>query len=94
MLCGAILLALIILIVVIWNIRKHSKKLPTALKILRTSVSEKIENKEQLFYDDSQDDILKKEIEEYKKSLTGQVDKQESQNESGKKKRRRQKSKK
>ena len=93
-LVAAVLLTIIILIIVIWNIRKHSKKLPKALKELKTSVSEKIENKEQLFYDDSQDDILKKEIEEYKKSVTGQVDKQESQNESGKKKRRRQKSKK
>ena len=57
------------IIVVIVNIHRHGRKLPGALKELKSNVSEKIESKEQLFYDDSQDDLFRKELREYKEML-------------------------
>ncbi|MDC7293935.1 hypothetical protein NXH67_10455 [Butyrivibrio sp. DSM 10294] len=66
---GVLLLILVIIIVVIVNIHRHGRKLPGALKELKSNVSEKIESKEQLFYDDSQDDLFRKELKEYKEML-------------------------
>ncbi len=56
-----ILVALIvILIIVIHNIRVHGGKVPKIFNIFKSKVSEKIESKEQLFYDDSKDELIDK----------------------------------
>lgn len=56
-----LILIIVMIIVIIVNIRKHGRRLPKAVNKIKTSVSEKIESKEQLFYNDSQDNMVKKE---------------------------------
>ncbi len=60
---------LIILAAAVVLIIRHGGKMSAFLKGITGKVSEKIEDKEQIFYDDSQEDLLRKEIEEYKRSL-------------------------
>lgn len=68
---AAVILIIIIIIIAILvlSIKRNKGILPKALRGIRKKVSQRIESKEQIFYDDSQDDLLMKEIEEYKKSL-------------------------
>ncbi|MBQ3795232.1 MAG: hypothetical protein II842_02930 [Butyrivibrio sp.] len=59
----AVLLVIIIISVTIGiTIKRHGGKLPGFFKGVKVKVSEKIESKEQIFYDDSEDDLFKKEI--------------------------------
>jgi hypothetical protein len=80
-----LLIIIIIIVILVLSIKRNKGILPKALKGIRKKVSNRIESKEQIFYDDSQDDLLMKEIEEYKKSLRSA---DESEPEQIKKKRR------
>nr|MCR5157002.1 hypothetical protein [Butyrivibrio sp.] len=54
-----LLILIIILLIVLNNIRKNGGKLPGLINRVLNTLSKKIENKEQIFYDDSQDEVKK-----------------------------------
>ncbi len=58
-----IIIVLVLLGVFAIMIKRNSRRMPKIFKKLVKNMSEKIENKEQLFYDDSQDEIKEKEPE-------------------------------
>ncbi len=60
---------IVIAVITTITIKRHGGKLPGLYKGIRTKVTEKIDSKEQLFYDDSQDDLFKKELKEYKQEM-------------------------
>ena len=66
---AVLVIILVLFIIAIIQIIRHGGKLSQFAKGLRAKVSRKIESKEQIFYDDSEEDEFKKELKEYKESL-------------------------
>ncbi|MBE5825431.1 MAG: hypothetical protein E7307_02225 [Butyrivibrio sp.] len=54
-----LLILIIILLIVLNNIRKNGGRLPGLISRVMNKLSQKIENKEQIFYDDSLDEVKK-----------------------------------
>ncbi len=64
---GAIVLVVVIIALAIFIIKRHGRRLPVIINNVAKDVSKKIEDKEQLFYDDSKDEQRSVKEEEDKK---------------------------
>ncbi len=66
---GAIVVLIIIIVLTIFIIKRHGGKLPIFINNVAKDVSKKIEDKEQLFYDDSKDEQKNVEEKEEKEDI-------------------------